>query len=259
MQQYIIYIATLFLFFSAPVMAAQKALVLSESPPIRVAVKAQEEVVIASQARGIVASLAVKDGSRFHKGDVLVKLDCSVLQAQTDKAKAQARRQQQIYESNERLSQMQSKSPLEVSVSKADAEAAFAEALAMEKMLAQCHIIAPFDGRVGELMVHKNQFVVEGQPLMELLNDSLLVLEFIVPSAWITWFVPGYAFTVNIDETGGVYQAALSYLGGKVDPVSQSIKAYAALSGKNSELIPGMSGTIRFKIPSDKTAASSPQ
>ena len=252
-------VTILLLFFSAPVMAAQNALVSSESPPIRVAVKAREEVVIASQARGMVADLAIKDGSRFRKGDVLVKLDCSVLQAQTDKAKALARRQKWIMESNERLSQIQSKSSLEVNLSKADADAAFAEAAAMEKMLAQCYIIAPFDGRVGELIVRKNQYVVEGQPLMELLNDSLLVLEFIVPSAWITWFVPGYAFTVTIDETGGVCQATLSYLGGKVDPVSQSIKAYAALSEQNAGLLPGMSGTIRLKIPPDNTAASSSQ
>jgi RND family efflux transporter MFP subunit len=239
---------------AAPAMAATEALVLPESPPIRAAVKAREEVVIASQARGMVADLTVQDGSRFHKGDVLVQLNCSVLQAQVDRARAQARRQKLIQESNERLSRMQSKSPLEVSLSRADAEAAFAEVLAMEKMLAQCSVIAPFDGRVGELMVRRNQFVAEGQPLMELLDDSLLVLEFIAPSAWLPWFVPGYAFTVAIDETGGVCQATLSYLGGKIDPVSQSIKAYAALSGQNAGLVPGMSGTIRIKIPSGKAA-----
>jgi len=91
--------------------------------------------------------------------------------------------------------------------------------------------------------------------VMELLSDSRLVLEFIVPSAWIAWFVPGYAFTVTIDETGGSYQATLSHLGGRVDPVSQSIKAYAALTGQSAGLIPGMSGTARLKIPQ---AASSP-
>jgi len=242
---------------AAPATAAQDAaLLLPESPPIRVAVKAREEVVIASQARGMVAELAVKDGCRFRKGDVLVQLDCSVLQAQTDKAKALARRQKLIQESNERLARMQSKSVLEVNISRADAEAAFAEAVSMEKMLEQCRVIAPFDGKVGELMIRKYQFVTEGQPLMELLDDNVLVLEFIVPSAWIPWFVPGYAFTVTIDETGGLCQATLSYLGGKVDPVSQSIKAYAALSGQNDGLIPGMSGTVRLQIPSNKTAAS---
>ena len=249
----------LFALFSAPAMAAQEPLVLPESPPIRAAVKALEEVVIAGQARGVVADLAVQDGSRFRKGDVLVQLDCSVLQAQTDRSRSLARRQKLIQESNERLARMQSKSPLEVNLSRADAEAAFAEVAAMEKMLAQCRIVAPFDGRVGELMIRRSQFVAEGQPLMELLDDSRLVLEFIVPSAWIPWFVPGYALTVAIDETGGVYPATLSYLGGKVDPVSQSIKAYAALTGRNAGLIPGMSGTIRLKIPSGKTAASSSQ
>ena len=251
-----VYAVLLCMFFSAPAAAAPDAPALPESPPIRAAVKAREEVVIASQARGMAAALAVQDGSRFRKGDVLVQLDCGVLQAQTDKARALAHRQKLIQESNERLSRMQSKSPLEVDLSKADAEAAFAELAAMEKMLAQCRITAPFGGRVGELLIRKNQFVAEGQPLMELYDDSRLVLEFIVPSAWIAWFAPGYAFAVAIDETGGVHQATLSHLGGKVDPVSQSIKAYADLSEPNAGLIPGMSGTIRLAVPPGPAAAS---
>jgi RND family efflux transporter MFP subunit len=244
----------LLLLFPVQAVAAQDSTALPEAPPIRVAVKALEEVVIASQARGMVSSLAVKDGSRFQQGDVLVALDCGVLQAQTSRAQAMARRQKLVHESNERLSRMQSKSSLEVHLSRAEADAASAEALAMERMLAQCRIIAPFDGRVGDLMIRASQFVNEGQPVMELLNDSRLVLEFIVPSAWIPWFVPGYAFAVTIDETGGSYQATLSYLGGRVDPVSQSIKAYAALSGPNTGLIPGMSGMIRLRIPSVQAA-----
>ena len=251
-QSYI-YTVILLLIFSAPTVAAQDVTALA--PPIRVAVKAMEEVVIASQARGMVISLAVKDGSRFNRGDVLVALDCGVLQAQTSRAQAIARRQMLIQESNERLSNMQSKSPLEVSLSRAEAEAASAEALAMERMLAQCRIIAPFDGRVGELMICKNQFVSEGQPVMVLLNDSRLVLEFIVPSAWIPWFVPGYPFTVTIDEIGKSYQATLSYLGGKVDPVSQSIKAYASLPGLSAGLVPGMSGMASLKIPDNYAVA----
>jgi len=249
-------LAILLLLFSASAAAAQAIAALPEAPPIRVAVKALEEVVIASQARGMVSSLRVKDGSSFRKGDVLVELDCGVLQAQTRRAEAMARRQKLIQESNERLSQMQSKSSLEVSLSRAEAAAAFAEALAMERMLAQCRIIAPFDGRVGDLMVRENQFVNEGQPVMELLGDSRLVLEFIVPSAWIPWFAPGYSFTVTIDETGGSYQAILSYLGGRIDPVSQSIKAYADLSGPNVGLVSGMSGLARLKIPSGQGASS---
>jgi len=249
------FLAILFLLFFAQAVAARALAALPEAPLIRVAVKALEEVVITSQARGVVASLAVKDGSRFHEGDVLVVLDCGVLQAQTSRSQALARRQRLIQESNERLARMQSKSTLEVSLSAAEAEAAAAEAAAMEKMLAQCRIIAPFDGRVGELMIRENQFVSEGTPIMELHNDTRLVLEFIVPSVWISWFVPGYAFTVTIDETGGSYQAVLSHLGGRVDPVSQSIKAYAGLPEQVAGLIPGMSGTARLKAPSGQTAA----
>ena len=227
----------------------------SEYPSIRVAIKALQEVTLSSQTHGTIISLPVADGAHFKKGDVLVEVDCEVLKAQVNRAKAQAKRQKLILDSNERLAKMQSKSALEVSVSRSEAEAAFAEAKSMEKMLEQCRIIAPFSGRVGNLIVHENQYVSEGQPLLEILDDSNLVLEFIVPSAWIVWFKPGYEFTFSVDETGGVYRAALDHLGGKVDPVSQSIKAYAKLIDPSAELIPGMSGAANLQAPTTNSTA----
>lgn len=227
----------------------------SEYPDIRVAIKAHNEVTISSQAQGTIQDLPLEDGGRFKQGDTLLKLDCGVLKAQVEKARAQAKRQQLILDSNERLAKLNSKSSLEVKVSRAEAEAAAAEALSMEKMLDKCEIIAPFDGRIGALHVRENQHVVEGAPLMELLDDSGLVLEFIVPSVWISWFRPGYEFSFDVDETGGSYRAVLDHLGGRVDPVSQSIKAYARLVEPDTDLIPGMSGSAQIKEP--EAAASS--
>lgn len=213
---------------------------------IRVALKAQQAVILSSLMRGVIKRLAVADGSRFARGDVLLELDCSVLKAQTERAQAQARREKLLCESNARLAQKNAKSPLEAAVAKAEADAAFAEALAMQRMLEQCRIVAPFDGVIGSLLVRENQFIVDGQPLMDVLDDSRLVLEFIVPSAWLAWFKPGDVFTFVVDETGGIHHAVLEHFGGQVDPVSQTVKAYARLTDPSPQLIPGMSGSARF-------------
>ena len=216
-------------------------------PAIRVAVKARREVTISSPTAGVIKRLPMVDGGRFQEGEVLLELDCGVLEAQAGRARAQANRQKLILESNQRLSSLNSKSALEVALSKAETEAAEAEALSMDKMVEQCRVTAPFTGRVGDLLVKENQFVSMGQPIMEILDDSRLQLEFIVPSNWLSWFKPGYEFEFTVDETGTRHQAALDHLGGRVDPVSQSIKAYARLLEQNPGLMPGMSGTVHLK------------
>jgi multidrug efflux pump subunit AcrA (membrane-fusion protein) len=58
--------------------------------------------------------------------------------------------------------------------------------------------------------------------------------------------VPGKHFRVTLDEVAKTYQAEITRVGGKVDPVSQTIKVYGRITDKADELLPGMSGAIEF-------------
>lgn len=88
--------------------------------------------------------------------------------------------------------------------------------------------------------------------MLEILDDSVLELEFIVPSKWLAWLAPGTKFDVAIDETGKTYPAKVQRIGARVDPVSQSVKISAAIDWKFSELIAGMSGRVLMAPPAGK-------
>lgn len=75
-------------------------------------------------------------------------------------------------------------------------------------------------------------------------------MELIAPSHWLTWLKPETRFKVKIEETGKVYAAKVVRLGGRVDPVSQSIKVIGRITENAPELIPGMSGPVDFERPS---------
>ena len=88
-----------------------------------------------------------------------------------------------------------------------------------------------------------------GQALLEILDDSTLELEFIVPSRWLSWVRSGSAFQVSIDETGKSYPAKVQRIGARVDPVSQSVKLTAVIDGRFNELVAGMSGKVLMAPP----------
>ena len=88
-----------------------------------------------------------------------------------------------------------------------------------------------------------------GQALLDILDDSTLELEFLVPSRWLSWLHAGSEFQVRIDETGKTYPAKVQRLAARVDPVSQSVKVNAAIHGKFNELIAGMSGQVLLAQP----------
>jgi hypothetical protein len=94
---------------------------------------------------------------------------------------------------------------------------------------------------------------------MEILDNSALELEFIVPSKWSYWLVKGYQFNIKLDETEKTYPAEITRVNGKIDSVSQTLKVAAVIKGHFSEISPGMSGVIMIEPPeapkSDSKAA----
>lgn len=224
----------------------------TQAPPqTRVRVTARRHTVLSSQLNGRIEEMTVEDGDQFDKGDLLVRLDSSVVDAQIARARAAVERARVLYQMNSELADMQSKGMTEVEVSRMELEAARAELQGIELLGERTIVTAPFPGRVADVFAREMQHVTEGTPLLEIFDDTTLQLEFIVPSRWIRWFTPGFAFSVTVDETGREYQAVLERLGGKVDPLSQSIKAYANLVSRGVDLIEGMSGTAHITAPEE--------
>ena len=204
---------------------------------------------IAAEIGAKVSRIGVPEGGSFRAGQVLVQLDCSIQQAQLQKAKAVLDAAEKTFAANKRLDELHSIGKVELEVSQAEMAKAKADVSSTGVLLSKCAIAAPFAGRVAEQKAREQQFVQAGQPLLDILDDSVLELEFIVPSRWLAWLKPGYAFQVHIDETSKNYPARVQRIGARVDPVSQSVKLSATISGHFPELIAGMSGRVALQPP----------
>jgi multidrug resistance efflux pump len=156
------------------------------------------------------------------------------------------------WSANQRLAELNSVGRVELDVSEAEVAKAKAEVAANAALIAKCTLAAPFAGRIAEQRVREQQYVQPGQALLEIIDDSQLELEFIVPSKWLVWLKPGHGFPVAIDETGKSYPARVQRIGARVDPVSQSVKLSATIDGKFPELIAGMSGKVLMAPPANQ-------
>lgn len=191
-----------------------------------------------------IARISVREGEKFRMGQVLIEFDCAVQAAQLDKARAQLTGASNTHRGNQHLAELKAIGEIELKNSEVEVSKARAEVAYLQATLNQCSLRAPFAGRAGELKARELQFVQVGQPLLEIIDDSALELEFRVPSRWLTWLKPGHRFEVQIDETGKTYPARLLRIAARADPVSQSVKSVAVIDGEYSELIAGMSGRV---------------
>jgi RND family efflux transporter MFP subunit len=220
-----------------------------EKQDIRAQLSPRRYTTIAAEIGAKISRIGVVEGGRFNAGQTLVSFDCSLQQAQLQKAKAALTAAERTFNANKRLAELNSVGKVELEVSEAEANKARAEVSLMNISLEKCHIAAPFAGRVAEQRVREQQFVQPGQALLEILDDSILELEFIVPSKWLAWLKTGQGFQVAIDETGKTYPAKVQRIGARVDPVSQSVKISAIVDGKFGELMAGMSGKVLMMPP----------
>jgi len=235
---------------AAPAAAQAAAPATSGSWDIRAQLSPRQFTILAAEIGAKISSLPVAEGGSFKKGQVLVGFDCSLQQAQLNKARAGLTAAEKTWTANKRLSELSSIGQVELQLSEAEVAKNRADVSLMSTMLAKCSITAPFSGRVAEQKMREQQFAQPGQAILDILDDSVLEIEFLTPSRWLSWLKIDTVLQLRIDETDKSYPARVTRIGARVDPVSQSIKLVATIDGHHPELIAGMSGTVLLTPPS---------
>lgn len=221
----------------------------SDSQAIRAQLSPVTYTKIAAELGARIQSLPRREGENFSQGDVLVAFECSAQKAQLERSVSAKAIAERNYLTNKKLIDLGAVGQVEFDNSRSEFEKAVAEVNEFSAVVRRCTVHAPFPGRVVEQLVRSQQYVQAGQPMLEILDNRVLELEFIAPSKWSPWLVQGYSFNIVVDETGKSYPARVTRVGAKIDSVSQTFKVAAVVSGSFKELSPGMSGTLDIKPP----------
>ena len=214
--------------------------------PIRGIVRASLEATLATRIVAPVSFIGFREGQQFRKGDVLLELDCRPEEAELAAAQATHREKLIVFKSAEYLFKQNAGNKQEVETARAQADRAKAEVDSIEARLEGCKIVAPYDGSVSRLSIHKYEMPAAGSPLISIVDSMEPEIELIVPSNWLRNVKPGTKFTFVVDETQEEHLGIVKRTGATIDAVSQTIKVFASFSKSVSTVIPGMSGTASF-------------
>lgn len=219
-------------------------------PELRAQLVPRRYTTLAAEIGARVERLSAQEGAVVRSGQVLIAFDCSVQRAQHERVQAGLGAAQKQLDTQRRLVELNATGRQELDAAEAEVSKNRAEMGQIQVQLGKCSISAPFSGRVAEQKVREQQYVQPGQAVLELIDDTVLEAEFIMPSRWVAQVRTGSTVRIAVDETGREYGARVLRLGARVDPVSQSIKVVAAIDGRPSDLIAGMSGRVLVSMPS---------
>jgi membrane fusion protein, multidrug efflux system len=229
-----------------PEMAPKPEAKPEQTSEIAALILASEETILSSQMAGRIRKVNVGLGDEVKSGAPLIEFDCGEQRAQLDAAEADYRGARETHVARLKLQALGAAGELDVTVAAAAADKARSQVTLRRSQLAYCSVASPFRGRVARLRVKSSESVQSGQPLVDVVNPSVLKAQVFVPAAWIAWLRPGAVVTIS--SNGQSYPARISKLNSRVDGVSQQLELEALIE-KGDGLVPGMIGVATFNPP----------
>lgn len=223
-------------------------------------VEAGDKAILAFRVSGELASISVNAGDVVKKGKKLAMLNVDEL-TQLMK-QAQANYQLALVQFNRDVELRKTKviSELDYDTSKAALKQAKASLDKAKANLSYATLLAPYDGNISLSLIENYEFVNAKEPVLHIQSAGLINVTFQLPDHLFSRF-KGYTNTINpvvtfdteLDKT---YLAQFKEVDTEADPKTSSYKVTLYMErprGKN--ILPGMSGQVRIKIPRGKVGA----
>ncbi len=212
--------------------------------PLSVVFEPKEQAVIAAEAPGRVIMVSKEMGEPFAKGDVLVKLDAQQYEANLSRAKASAGATSEALSVTRKLRGYQSASKLDEVNARKEAAAASADLRLAQHEMDATTIEAPFNGFVQRTLVREFEYVEKGQPVVEVVDDSIIRVNILMPaSAWKD-VRTGQSMTVAVTETGETVPCTITHVSQVLDPGSNTFEVFGEVDNSNKAIRSGMTGTV---------------
>jgi membrane fusion protein (multidrug efflux system) len=203
--------------------------------------KANESVAVTANVTETVSAIHFDDGERVEKGQVLVEMTNAEEHALLAEAQARAAEAERQYGRIKSLVAQRSASESLLDERKRDLDTARASLVAIESRLADRLIRAPFAGVLGLRNISPGALVEPGDLITTLDDDSVMKLDFAVPSVFLTDLKPGLGITTKARAYGQrSFQGQIRSVDSRVDPVTRSIQVRALIPNPDRTLKPGV-------------------
>lgn len=188
-----------------------------------------------------VTAVYFQDGDRVKQGKTLLSLAQREQLALVESAEADLAQANQDLARVEPLAQQGAVSTSELDMARRNVNAAAAQLRAVQSRQNDRVLVAPFDGVLGFRRVSVGSLVRPGDVVATLIDDSVMRLEFAVPSNFLRVLRPGLEIeAASNDLPGQVFTGTVDSIDNMIDPVTRSIRVRANVQNPSGILKSGM-------------------
>jgi membrane fusion protein (multidrug efflux system) len=200
---------------------------------------ANEEIEVRSEISGKIVKIYFNEGSKVKKGDILVKVDDSELQAELLKTQYQKKLAQEKEYRQRMLLEKEAISKQEYDIALTELNTLEAQIQLIKARIEKTEIKAPFDGVIGLRYVSEGGYISPTTKITTLQDIDTLKIEFSVPEKYVKLIDVGDRVNFKVQGSDKKYSAVIYAIDPKIDPSTRTLQVRAIFPNKNYEILPG--------------------
>ncbi len=203
--------------------------------------EANERADLTLSASDRVTAVYFEDGERVKAGKTLISLAQREQSALVESAEATLAQARQDLARLEPLAEQGAVSRAELEVARRNADSAAAQLRAVQSRQRDRVLVAPFDGVLGFRQVSVGSLVGPGDVVATIIDDSVMRLEFSVPSIYLSSITPGLSIeATSNDLPGRTFKGTVDSIDNAIDPATRSVRVRAMIPNEEGLLKAGM-------------------
>ena len=220
---------------------------------------AVQGVTLAAELPGKVVEIAFEPGTKVKQGDLLVRQDTSVEEAQLPGAEAQVTLTRSVLARNVPMLAEKIISQAEYDAGVAGNRQAKAQVETLRATIAKKSIRAPFGGRLGIRLVNLGQLLREGDPIVTLQSLDPIFVNFALPQQELSRLRTGLPVRVTTDALPGLaIDGRITTVNPLVDADTRNVQLQATVANREEKLHPGMFVNAAVGLPARKKVVAVP-
>lgn len=222
-------------------------------------VESGDKAVLAFRVSGKLANIYARPGEKVAKGQKLARLEQDQFILQLEQAKANYELASVQFKRDAKLFKTNVISELDYDTSKSKLNQAKAALEKQQSNLSYSTLSAPYSGTLSLLLNENHEYVMAKQAVMNIQSAGVLNMAFELPEQMISSIQNGEGVTTSVvfdTFPDDVYIAKFKEIDTEANQSTSSYKVTLYLDrpeGRN--ILPGMSGTVRVKLPENQVMA----
>lgn len=222
-------------------------------------VHAAQGVDLTVEAAGIVREIGFEPNTEVDQGQLLLRLDSEVQNADLAAVRAQLELERTNLARQQELQSRGVASDVTLDQSRAGFAAAEAQLARAEAVIAQRALRAPFAGTIGLARVDIGQYVSPGTIVTTLQDLDTMRVDFSMPEQALPFLAVGQRLHVRIEGDQRRFDGEITGIDPRVDPSSRMASLRGRVDNPDFALTPGQFARVEIDLPLETEVIALPQ